>query len=76
MTRSGLHLGKGHSRGQCGRDSLEQEEKQRDSKAAPPLVQASDVERSQGTDSIEEVELMPWRLVGCGGGEKGTIKAI
>lgn len=69
-------FGKGSLQGQCGRDSLGQEEKQRDSKAAPLLVQASNMERSQGTDSIEEVELMPWQPVGCGGAEKGTIKAI
>lgn len=49
-------FGKGSLRGQCGRDGLGQEETQRDSKEAPPLVQASDMEKSQGTDSIEEVD--------------------
>lgn len=49
-----------------------QEETQRDNKEAPPLSQARDVERRQGTDSVEEVELMPWQRWGVGEGGKGN----
>lgn len=76
MTQVRFAFVEGSLRGQRGRDSWGQEEKQRNSQKSPPVIQASDAERSQGIDSIEEGGLMPWRLEGHGGGEKGRAKAI
>lgn len=38
--------------GQRGRDSFGKERKQRDSKAVPPIVWASDTEKSPGADRV------------------------